>query len=282
MSRARIIKPGFFENEVLAAREPLTRLLFIGLWTLADREGRLEDRPRRIQAQILPYDAIGIGVDTMLDQLAEDGFIDRYNVDGQAYIQILAFGRHQRPHSREVASIIPAPLGWNAGDPVDDEPDDQGEAEAQPRLNSDGDARSPRPTCGSGSSTLDPLTLNPSPDPDPDPDTFTDHPSTPPALVSGGGGGLEKKVKDLASYFEDATGKTATAAIREELAVEVERVDEATIRDAIREAGIRSPKSPWRYVIGILNRTAPVPADYDPMPTGEQWARALASNEAAS
>ena len=39
MSRSRNIKPGFFKNEHLAECQPLARLLFIGLWTLADREG---------------------------------------------------------------------------------------------------------------------------------------------------------------------------------------------------------------------------------------------------
>jgi len=43
--RSRNIKPGFFMNELLPEIELLGRLLFIGLWLLADREGRLEDRP---------------------------------------------------------------------------------------------------------------------------------------------------------------------------------------------------------------------------------------------
>jgi hypothetical protein len=56
MARARNIKPGFFANDVLAEIDPLGRLLFAGLWTIADREGRLEDRIKKIKAQILPYD----------------------------------------------------------------------------------------------------------------------------------------------------------------------------------------------------------------------------------
>jgi len=42
--RSRNIKPGFFKNEIIAEMPTETRLLFIGLWLLADREGRLEDR----------------------------------------------------------------------------------------------------------------------------------------------------------------------------------------------------------------------------------------------
>lgn len=50
MAGARNIKPGFFTNDVLAACDQLARLLFAGLWTVADRAGRLEDRPKRIKA----------------------------------------------------------------------------------------------------------------------------------------------------------------------------------------------------------------------------------------
>jgi hypothetical protein len=34
----------------------MVRLLFTGLWCLADREGRLEDRPAEIKAEIFSYD----------------------------------------------------------------------------------------------------------------------------------------------------------------------------------------------------------------------------------
>ncbi len=55
MARARNIKPGLFKNEILGVAEPIYTLLFEGLWLLADREGRLEDRPLRIKAEIFPY-----------------------------------------------------------------------------------------------------------------------------------------------------------------------------------------------------------------------------------
>ena len=106
MARARNIKPAIMANEDLADLEPLTRLLFIYLWMLADREGRLEDRPRRIGAEALPYD--GADVDGMLDALAGKGFIARYRSAGERYIQVLGFAKHQNPHVREAASTIPA------------------------------------------------------------------------------------------------------------------------------------------------------------------------------
>lgn len=107
MGRIRTIKPSFFQNEDLADLPGLTRLLFQGLWTEADREGRLEDRPRKLKAAILPYDQVN--VDSCLDQLQNKGFIIRYAVEGQRYIQVVNFVKHQRPHHKEPPSTIPSP-----------------------------------------------------------------------------------------------------------------------------------------------------------------------------
>jgi len=132
MARTRHIKPGFFLNEDLAELDPLCRILFIGLWTIADREGKLKDKPRRIKAAILPYDECD--VDEYLNQLHERGFILRYKVcedsntsmrglrykDGTStvqvcedstsgYILIRKFYRHQHPHKNEPKAEIPDP-----------------------------------------------------------------------------------------------------------------------------------------------------------------------------
>lgn len=107
MARSRNIKPGFFTNDRLAELPPLTRILFAGLWTIADRDGRVEDRPKRIKALCLPFDDVDI--DTALSQLAQgkDPFIIRYEVDGVKYLQITSWRRHQSPHVNEPESCIP-------------------------------------------------------------------------------------------------------------------------------------------------------------------------------
>lgn len=112
MPRARNVKPGFFKNELLAECDPLARILFEGLWCEADRAGRLEDRPRRLKAEYLPYDQCD--VDALLAQLTVRGFIVRYVIDGRALIAIPAFPKHQNPHVREPASTIPAPCKHSA------------------------------------------------------------------------------------------------------------------------------------------------------------------------
>lgn len=105
MARIRYIKPGFFTNDELADIKPLGRLLFIGLWCLADKEGRLHDRPKRIKAQVLPFDQCNI--DRLLNDLLEHGFITRYRVKDEPYMEVTNFLKHQRPHHKEDASLIP-------------------------------------------------------------------------------------------------------------------------------------------------------------------------------
>lgn len=107
MARSRNIKPGFFTNDALAELPPLTRILFAGLWTIADREGRLEDRPKKIKAELLPYD--DVDVNAALDALTSgpDPFIIRYAANGVSCIQIMSWHAHQRPHVNEKESSLP-------------------------------------------------------------------------------------------------------------------------------------------------------------------------------
>src|SRR5687767_13634359 len=100
--RARNLKPGLFKNEDLGTADPFLMILFEGLWCLADREGRLEDRPRRINVEVFPYrNFTEKKVDGLLDELIEMGFIWRYEVGGQRVIQCVKFEKHQSPHSSE-------------------------------------------------------------------------------------------------------------------------------------------------------------------------------------
>lgn len=109
MARARNIKPGLFKNELLAEQSIFSRLLFIGLWTLADREGRMEDRPRRIKMELFPCDSEDI--EAGLASLSDNGFIVRYEVNNVKVIQIVNFLKHQTPHGTEKDSDLPDQTG---------------------------------------------------------------------------------------------------------------------------------------------------------------------------
>lgn len=107
MARARNIKPGFFKDEDLIEVSFAARLLFAGLWTLADRRGVLEDRPKRIKMEVFPAD--DVDMDALLDELASVGSIQRYSAVGTAAIWIPGFERHQNPHMQEKPSAVPLP-----------------------------------------------------------------------------------------------------------------------------------------------------------------------------
>ena len=109
------MKPDFFKDEDVAELSFEIRLFFMGLWGLADKEGRLEDRPLRLKAEIFPYEQID--AEKCLAELAKpkkhsktgEPFILRYQSNGTLYIQILKWLKHQKPHHTERNSNFPAP-----------------------------------------------------------------------------------------------------------------------------------------------------------------------------
>lgn len=110
-ARKRSIWPGAcFDEEVHALGDRAWRL-FVSLPMMADREGRLEDRPARVKAQIFPFhdDVTTRSVGQMLDALARIGKLTRYTVDGDRYIALHGWDTYQSPHHREAQSCIPKP-----------------------------------------------------------------------------------------------------------------------------------------------------------------------------
>ena len=107
MARTRNIKPGFFTNPELLQCQPLSRILFAGLWCYADREGRLQDRPSKFKIEILPADPCDI--EALLAELLNVGLIVRYQSDAGPLVAVPSFGKHQNPHVKEPPSTLPAP-----------------------------------------------------------------------------------------------------------------------------------------------------------------------------
>ncbi|MPZ13963.1 MAG: hypothetical protein GEU73_06000 [Chloroflexi bacterium] len=137
MARTRLLKPSFFLNQELGSLPPLARLLYAGLWCIADRAGRLVDRPAQIKAEILPYDDCDI--DALLETLKNSGHIDRYLWERRRYIEIPSFNRHQTPHNREPESTIPVPK--KSGRPA-------GQVPARPDRNAGPASGNPLPVTG--------------------------------------------------------------------------------------------------------------------------------------
>jgi hypothetical protein len=94
MPRIRTIKPEFWGDEKLAPMEPITRLVFLGLISMADDAGRLLDSVKQIDAMLFP-----LTEDSARESLAilsRTGRIQRgTTASGQRVIQIVNW-RHQR------------------------------------------------------------------------------------------------------------------------------------------------------------------------------------------
>jgi len=136
MARIRTIKPEFFEDEALAKLTAHERLLFIGTWLLADKNGVLEYRPEWIKAKVFPYEnGETVDVSRMLPRLVSGGYLVRYRVDGREYLAVRNFSKHQRITGKEAQGEGRYPLPpddickehqpGNAGEAPEKHPDAQ-------------------------------------------------------------------------------------------------------------------------------------------------------------
>jgi hypothetical protein len=105
MARIRTIKPEFFTSEDIVELSPLARLLYVGLWCEADREGRMVWKPKTFKIRYLPADDCDIV--TLCAELVDSRLVELYG-DGYAYIP--AFLSHQHVNPRETQSTLPEPM----------------------------------------------------------------------------------------------------------------------------------------------------------------------------
>ena len=119
MSRPRIrtLKPEVWQDEAIGSLGPWERLLFVGLITMADDEGRLRALIPAISGHIFPYDdANSARVSKWLRCLQDTGLVVLYECGGVPYLQIKGWGSHQKIN-RPTPSEIPAP-SLNGGVPT--------------------------------------------------------------------------------------------------------------------------------------------------------------------
>jgi hypothetical protein len=84
-------------------------ILFAGLWGIADYNGNMEYRPKRIKIETIPY--FNDNIEDCIDILENAGFLRRYTVDEKEYLHICCFQKHQNPHKneRDAGTSIPKP-----------------------------------------------------------------------------------------------------------------------------------------------------------------------------
>ena len=108
MARARNIKPGFFESDQLGEVSFCARLLFIAMWQLADRNGRLERRPAKLRAYAFRYDAVSVAeVEAMMAELESVSLIVPTPGRASDLLEIPTFLKHQKPHPKEPSVYEP-------------------------------------------------------------------------------------------------------------------------------------------------------------------------------
>lgn len=110
MARIRSIKPEFFADELLGTLPRDLRLLYVGLWTLADDDGRFRANPALIRSALFPYDEdlTQHQVSDWLGTLAGHDRVLLYEHGGQQYGVIRRWSQHQKI-AHPSLSKLPAP-----------------------------------------------------------------------------------------------------------------------------------------------------------------------------
>ncbi len=90
MLKTRIIKPEFFKNDRLGECEPVVRLLYVGLWMMANRLGETQYDLSKIKSEIFPN--TDIAIQPLIRQLEDHGLLVLKPFGGSFAIQLLHIG----------------------------------------------------------------------------------------------------------------------------------------------------------------------------------------------
>lgn len=113
MPTRRMIDPSLWKSESLAQLTIPQRYLFIGLFSNADDQGRLQAHPALIRSHVFPFDDSPLdSIQAGLKAIEATGSIKIYCVDGKEYLQLTGWWSYQSPQWA-YPSKIPAPEGWH-------------------------------------------------------------------------------------------------------------------------------------------------------------------------
>lgn len=109
MARIRSLRPEVWDDEAVGSVCRDARLLFVGLITQADDEGRFRARSALLRARVFPYDDLSAHeVDAWLEALHAAQLIVLYEVAGERYGYLPGWRSNQKI-DRASASRLPAP-----------------------------------------------------------------------------------------------------------------------------------------------------------------------------
>ena len=111
MARIRTIKPSFWGDEKVAHLSRDARLLFLGLISLADDEGRFLASHHAIAGYVFPNDddITPPRLQRWLDELVGAGMVVLYNAGRVKYGAIPKFRQHQKINRPSKSTLPPPP-----------------------------------------------------------------------------------------------------------------------------------------------------------------------------
>ena len=98
MPRIRTIKPDFCTSESVARLSRDSRLFFILLLTHVDDDGKSRNLPRKLGADLFPFDedVSGEMVSKWIAELVAQDMVKTYRVDGADYLIVVNMKKHQK------------------------------------------------------------------------------------------------------------------------------------------------------------------------------------------
>lgn len=108
--RIRSLKPDMWQDEKIGGLTRDARLLFIGLITMADDEGRLRGLPALILGHVFPYDDIAPRkLAAWMGEITDAGLATTYTVGVVPYVSLTGWGKHQ-VINKPTPSDVPPPV----------------------------------------------------------------------------------------------------------------------------------------------------------------------------
>lgn len=153
--RIRTLKPELWQSRSVGKLSFRDRLLFLGLITMADDAGRLAVVPRAIAGHVFPYDD-AVKAQTVLIGIAElqkHDLVRCYEVDGDTYLWLPNWRKHQRINRVTPSTLPPPPDPEGSWDPHDVLTEDVVSTHTEPDEGSPPHARACAPPDRIGSGT---------------------------------------------------------------------------------------------------------------------------------
>ena len=111
MARKRMIDPGIWSSEDFSKLSSFSKLIFIGLFSLADDEGRGKANPSYLKSMLFPYEE-GIrsaDIKKTLQEIASTMSVIFYTHDEKEYYALKSWGKFQTIN-KPTPSSVPAPV----------------------------------------------------------------------------------------------------------------------------------------------------------------------------